>query len=182
MQRRTQMIAITGAILALAACVAPTANACSNQLGTFALRVPAIQLPGIAANDTTTAPTRGGSSIVGLWSVTFYSEGTPVDVAFDAWHSDGTEILNDFTNPIEGNVCLGAWTQTGPQTYKLKHPSWTFDTSGNLTGTAYILETVTVASGGSQYQGTYTIDFYDTSGNPEGSFSGTLSATRITPN
>jgi len=178
------MIAVTGAILALGAGLAPNANACSNKLGAFAMRVPAILPPAIPAAPSDTpadSPARLGSSIVGLWSVTFYSEGATVDVAFDAWHSDGTEILNDFTDPIEGNVCLGAWTQTGPQTFKLKHPSWTFDGNGNLTGTAYILETVTVASGGNQYQGTYTINFYDTSGNPEGSVSGTLAASRITP-
>jgi hypothetical protein len=179
------MIAITGAILALGAGLVPNARACSNKLGAFAMRAPAI-LPSVmtaAPNDTSAAtPARLGISIVGLWSVTFYSEGTAVDVAFDAWHSDGTEILNDFTDPIEGNVCLGAWAQTGLQTFKLTHPSWTFDSNGNLTGTAYILETVTVTSGGSQYQGTYTINYYDTSGNPEGSFSGTLSATRISPN
>jgi hypothetical protein len=162
MQRRIQMIAVTGAILALGAGLAPNANACSNKLGAFAMRVPAILPPAIPAAPSDTpadSPARLGSSIVGLWSVTFYSEGATVDVAFDAWHSDGTEILNDFTDPIEGNVCLGAWTQTGPQTFKLKHPSWTFDGNGNLTGTAYILETVTVASGGNQYQGTYTINF-----------------------
>src|SRR5579863_1508681 len=47
------------------------------------------------------------TSIVGLWNVTFLSGGQVVDVAFDAWHGDQTEILNDYTDPIEGNVCLG---------------------------------------------------------------------------
>ena len=101
---------------------------------------------------------------MGLWNVTFYSAGAVVDQAFDVWHSDGTEILNDFTNPIEDNVCLGVWVQTGPQTFKLKHPSWTFDTSGTLTGTAYIVETVTVGPGGNEYAGPYTVYLYDTLG------------------
>jgi len=105
-----------------------------------------------------------------------------VDQAFDAWQSGGSEILNDYTNPIEGNVCLGVWTQTGPQTYKLKHPSWTFDSSGNLTGTAYIAESVTVDAGGNGYIGIYVINFFDTSGNPVGSFNGTLKAHRVLPN
>jgi hypothetical protein len=103
-----------------------------------------------------------------------------VDQAFDVWHSDGTEILNDYTDPIEGNVCLGVWTQTGPETYQLKHPSWTFDINGNLTGTAYILETITVGSGGNEYGGPYTINFFDLSGNPVGTYPGTIKAYRIT--
>jgi len=191
MQRKIKMIAITGAILALGAGLAPNANACSNKLGAIAMRAPALlpsamtaapsETPAAPSETPADDPARPGSSVVGLWSVTFYSEGTSVDVAFDAWHSDGTEILNDFTDPIEGNVCLGAWTQTGPQTFKLKHPSWTSDSSGNLTGTAYIFETVTVTSGGNKYAGTYTIKYYDVSGNPTGTFSGTLAATRVTP-
>jgi len=83
-----------------------------------------------------TAPAPGSAAIVGLWNVTFYSAHVLVDQALDAWHSNGTEILNDFTDPIEDNACLGVWTQTGPQTFKLKHPSWTFDINGVLTGTA----------------------------------------------
>ncbi|HXM42780.1 MAG TPA: hypothetical protein VN924_16125 [Bryobacteraceae bacterium] len=175
-------IAITGALLALSVSVAPYATACSLP-GVTALKAPAILPPGLIAvpAQPNAAPGQSDTPIVGLWSVTFYSSGIAVDQAFDAWHSDGTEILNDFTDPIEGNVCLGVWTQTGPQTFKLKHPSWTFDTSGNLTGTAYILETVTVGPGGNEYEGPYSIDFYDTSGNPTGSFTGNIKAYRIMP-
>jgi hypothetical protein len=74
------------------------------------------------------------------------------------------------------------WTQTAAQSFKLKHPSWTFDSSGNLTGTAYISESVTVDAGGNGYDGQYVINFFDTSGNPVGSFSGTLKAHRVMPN
>ena len=52
--------------------------------------------------------------IVGLWKVTFTSGGQVTDVGFDAWHSDGTETLND-VSPISHNVCLGVWKQTGPR-------------------------------------------------------------------
>ena len=175
-------IVITGALLAVSASVASNATACSMP-SVFPMRTPAILPPGLipAPAQSNAAPGPSGTPIVGLWSVTFYSSGVVVDQAFDAWHSDGTEILNDFTDPIEGNVCLGVWTQAGPQTFKLKHPSWTFDTTGNLTGTAYILETVTVGPGGNEYEGPYSISFYDTSGNPTGSFTGNIKAYRIMP-
>ncbi len=126
-------------------------------------------------------PVPAWPTIAGLWLITFTSGGQTVDTGFDSWHSDGTEILNDTPAPATGNVCLGVWVQTGARTYKLKHPSWTFDDSGNLTGTAVISETVTLSAAGTQFTGTYTIAFYDNAGNSQGSFSGTVSANRITP-
>jgi hypothetical protein len=118
-------------------------------------------------------------NIVGLWQITFLSGKVVVDVGFDAWHSDGTEMLNDTPPPATGNVCIGVWTQSG-KTYKLKHPSWTFDNNGNLTGTAIIRETVTLSTTRNNFSGTYTIDFYDNSGHSEGHYTGTVQATRIT--
>lgn len=130
--------------------------------------------------ESTSSPTTQ-ASIAGLWQLSFLSGGQVVDVAFDAWHSDGTEMLNDFTNPINGNVCLGAWEQTGTLTYKLKHPSWYFDASGNLLGTEVIHETIRLSEDGSHFGGTFLIDVYDTQGNLLEQFSGTLKASRITP-
>lgn len=67
-------------------------------------------------------------SIAGLWKVTFYDDQNNVaDVAFDAWHSDGTEILNDYVSPLLGNVCLGVFAETGERAFRLKHPSWVYD-------------------------------------------------------
>ena len=185
MQRRITTITITGALLAVSASLAPNAAACSLP-GFSALKGPVVLPQGLfppssQSDAAVTAPAPGGAAIVGLWNVTFYSADVLVDQAFDAWHSDGTEILNDFTDPIEGNVCLGVWTQTGPQTFKLKHPSWTFDINGNLTGTAYILETVTVGPGGNAYEGPYSINLFDTMGNPVGSYAGVIKAERIMP-
>jgi hypothetical protein len=121
-----------------------------------------------------------GASIVGLWKSTFTSGGQVVDQGFDQWSSDGTEILNDDPAPATGNVCLGVYVKSGPSTYKLKHPSWTFDAAGNLTGAAIIREQVTVAPGGNSYKGPFTIDIYDLSGNHLAHFSGTITAQRIT--
>ena len=121
------------------------------------------------------------ASIVGLWNITFTSGGQVVDVAYDVWHSDGTEILNDYTNPIEGNVCLGVWEQTGPRSYKLKHPSWSFDNTGTLQGTVMIREKVTVSPDGNSFTGSYTYDVYDISGKFVVEYNGQVKATRIKP-
>lgn len=120
------------------------------------------------------------ASIVGLWLTTFTSGGQIVDQGFDIWTSDGTEILNDTPPPATGNVCLGTYVQTGPNTFVLKHPSWTFDNNGNLNGTAIIRETVTVQPSAKTFKGTYTIDFLTLSGANVGHYTGTVAATRIT--
>ena len=88
--------------------------------------------------------------------------------------------MNDYTNPIEGNVCLGVWEQTGKNTFKLKHPSWTFDSDGNLTGTAIIRETVIVNATAQSYSGPVTVDVYDLSGNLTATYSEEVEAQRIT--
>lgn len=141
-----------------------------------------LQQKSVETPATSVAQTSGNPSIVGLWQVTFLYDGEVFDEAFDAWHSDGNEVLNDYTNPIEGNVCLGVWEQTGRNTYKLKHPSWTFDSSGNLTGTAIIRETVIVNATAQSYSGPVTVDVYDLSGNLTATYSEQVEAKRITPN
>src|ERR1700754_3743133 len=47
-------------------------------------------------------------SIVGMWKVTFTSNGKLVDFGYSVWHSDGTEILNSGNRaPVTENFCLG---------------------------------------------------------------------------
>jgi len=119
-------------------------------------------------------------SIVGMWQVTFVSDGEVVDQGFDQWNSDGTEILNDMPPP--NNVCLGIWTQTSTpagSVIKLKHPSWTFDDAGNLTGTATIKEELTLSADGKSFMGTFTVDVVDLNGNVLQSFAGEITGDRI---
>jgi len=126
---------------------------------------------------------RGGApaSIQGLWQVTYTSAGQTVDMAFEVFHSDGTEMLNDITPPAEGNVCLGVWTQTAPTTYKLTHPAWVFDANGNLTGTEMFSVTIALNSA-DKFTGSYTLSSYDSEGNLGPVYTGILAATRIQPN
>jgi hypothetical protein len=121
-------------------------------------------------------------TIVGLWHVKFISGGQLYDEGFDQWHSDQSEILNDITPPINGNVCLGVWQKTGPLTYKLTHPAWNFDNSGNLIGTIRLQEAVTLNADGSSYQGPFSFIFFDLAGHVTSEVSGTLKAQRITVN
>lgn len=134
-----------------------------------------------ASGSSASASKPGAASIVGLWKLYVLAGGSVVDVAFDAWHSDGTEVLNDYTNPINGNVCLGVWQQTGPGAYTLKHPSWYFDGSGNLLGTVVIHEAITLSSDGNSFSGPSVEDVYDISGHFLYALNTQVKAERIQP-
>jgi hypothetical protein len=141
---------------------------------------PAVAASEAPAESALASPKDSTAPIIGLWRVTFVSGGQVVDQGFDQWNFGGTEILNDTPPPATGNVCLGVWVQTGPRTFKLKHPSWTFDNSGNLNGTAIIREQVTVDGGGDNFSGPFTIDIYDLSNNLLLHLSGQITGKRIT--
>ena len=140
-----------------------------------------------------------GASIIGMWHVTFTShgsdsdlpEGAPVDNALVIWHGDNTEIMNSDRPPQDGDFCMGIWKQTGRYTYKLNHFAWfsnVYDPTNPLSwseigpaqGPTHIVEEVTLSPDGSHYSGTFTLDAYDTSGNPGVHIEGVLSGTRIT--
>ena len=137
--------------------------------------------------------------IVGMWHVMFTAEGnsggppdgTPIDNALVVWHADGTEIMNSGRSPQDGDFCMGIWKQTGRYTYKLNHFAWfsnVYDPTNPLSwseigpaqGPTHIVEEVTLSPDGSHYSGTFTLDAYDTSGNPGVHIEGVLSGTRIT--
>jgi hypothetical protein len=126
---------------------------------------------------------RGSSParVEGLWQVTFSSDGAVVDMAYEVFHADGTEALNDITPPAEGNVCFGVWVQIDSTHFKVTHPSWVFDQNGNLAGTALFVANITLGSADS-FSGSYTLTYYDTHGSKGPVYPGTMTATSILPN
>ncbi len=131
--------------------------------------------------------TAADDRIVGFWKVKFVSEGTPgipdgtvIDNAFVQWHGDGTEIMNSSRPPATGNFCLGVWRKSGPSSYDLNHFGLSSDPGGTLIGPAQIREQFTLDRSGDRYEGTFTIDQYDLSGNPGPHLAGRITATRIT--
>ena len=135
---------------------------------------------GLSALAATAESKSGSHSFVGLWDAKVVVDGQVIDEGFDAFHSDGTEILVDQSNPITDNVCLGIWEQTGPLTVKLKHPSWYFDTNGNLLGVVIIHETLTLDHDCDSYHGSSSEDVYDIQGNKIGTYEAQITAKRIT--
>ncbi len=136
-------------------------------------------------------------SIVGMWHVVFTAHsvngeaipdpGAVIDNSVVVWHADGTEIMNSARPAQDGNFCLGVWKKTGGHSYFLNHIPWQGNDPsggpggiGNPAGGAQILEQVTLSPDGDHYSGSFTLTAYDTSGNVEVTFTGSLSATRIT--
>lgn len=141
-----------------------------------------------------------GAAIVGMWHVIFTAHtqngqnipgtGAVIDNAVVVWHRDGTEIMNSSRSAQDGNFCLGVWKLTTERTYLLNHIPWqgnVFDptapqgTVGSPQAGAQLTEEVTLNGDGNSYSGTFTLRAYDVSGNVYAWFTGTLSATRITP-
>ena len=92
-----------------------------------------------------------------------------VDFGTAQWHSDGTEFLiSGGRPPSSGDVCMGAWEQTGPSTYRLKHIALAWASSDStpsatpavFIGPAIIRETVTLSHSRNSYEGSFTIDQY----------------------
>jgi hypothetical protein len=182
--------AVAAALMAFGATFVPNASAnCKTGRGNFFQpNAAAVAVaPSEAASSLTLRADQANSkqspaSIVGLWYVSYTSGGQVIDQAFEQWHGDGTEILNDTSAPATDNVCLGVWQQTGPHTYQLKHPSWYFDLNGNLLGTVIIRETIRLSSDGNSFSGSSTDDAFDTLGNFLGEDTATVAGKRITVN
>jgi hypothetical protein len=188
---RPLTLAVAAALLAFCAAFVPNASAnCKTGRGNFFQ--PSAAAVAVAPSEAASSSLEQRSdpanskqsspSIVGLWYVSYSSGGQVIDQAFEQWHGDGTEILNDTSAPATDNVCLGVWQQTGTRTYQLKHPSWYFDLNGNLLGTVIIRETIRLSPDGNSFSGSSTDDAFDTAGNFLGEETATVAGKRITVN
>src|SRR5690242_7542973 len=92
-------------IIALSALFAPGASACAPSPRPMGLRalavVPALRLQNSAAAELALREEQDGkeSSIVGLWRSVYVSGGAVLNLAFDTWHNDGTEMALDGSAP-----------------------------------------------------------------------------------
>lgn len=181
----------------------PAASACASspsqiasafqQLLPDARNPLSLATPADLARDQSKQSNATGSSIVGMWSFQFVSQGnttrnppiqdgTMINFGYTQWHSDGTEFFTSGArSPGQGNFCLGIWEQTGPFTYQLNHFALNYDgPTGTLLGTIVVVEMVTLSPGGTQYSGTFAETVFDTKGNKTDSLKGQVTAQRVT--
>ena len=121
-------------------------------------------------------------SIVGLWHIRFLVGDQQIQEAFQIWNAGGTEVHNPNVDPRKGNICLGAWKEAAPRTFKLAHRVWFYDVSGNFQGTGNLSETLVLGEKGNTHSGTFTLDIYDPDGNLVAEVPGTVVGERISPN
>ncbi|HEX3943512.1 MAG TPA: hypothetical protein VHW69_05435 [Rhizomicrobium sp.] len=120
-----------------------------------------------------------GDSIVGFWQVSLIVDGQVVLHTMKTWHEDGTEYDNADLPPTGGNVCGGAWVNTGHRKVHNVHYGWTFDANSNPSGMFIETEDDKVARDGNSYTGPFDQKFYDVNGQLVNELSGTVSATRV---
>ena len=136
-----------------------------------------IQNGSAAASDNALNP-----SIVGLWHIRFLVGDQTIQEAFQIWNTGGTEAHNPNVDPRTGSICLGAWKEAAPRTFKLTHRVWSYDTSGNFLGTINLNETLVLGDKGNTHNGSFTLDFYDPLGNFMFEVPGSVVGERISPN
>jgi hypothetical protein len=175
-------------LAALCFVAVPTfATAACGSFGATGIKA-SIKLPALAHPDLDFPPSPFGSTIVGLWHVTYTGPGDSLfNDTFDTWHADGTEIESAYLAPAGGNMCVGVWAQTGDKKVKLHHVGWDFNpATPAATATDYFTldEEIKVASDGKTYSGTFTFKIWNLDGttpSPQPVVTGTIAATRITP-
>jgi len=118
-------------------------------------------------------------SIVGLWYVQFVVGGQTIQEAFQNWNLGGTEVHNPNVDPRTGNVCLGTWVPMPGGGFKLAHRVWNYDNNGDFMGTIHLSETIHLSRNGSEQIGSFTLDFYDPSGNFITEVAGNVTGQRI---
>lgn len=167
-------------ILLSAAAIALMAGSLSAQ----ACNLDVIANPGQWAPQVKLPPTLRTSgkfnSVVGVWQASLTVSGTAFLSVIETWNSDGNEFLSSDKNPIEGNLCQGVWKTVGHRGVQLHHMGWTFDTSGNPTGTLVDDTSVTLDRKFMTYSGTFDFKFYDVNGNLTKEVTGDIAATRLT--
>jgi hypothetical protein len=130
-----------------------------------------------AASDSAVNP-----SIVGLWHIRFLVGDQQIQEAFQIWNVGGTEVHNPNVDPRGGSVCLGAWKEAAPRTFKLTHRVWMYDTNGDFQGIGVLSETLVLGDRGNNHSGSFALDFYDPFGNFLFEVPGTVVGERISPN
>jgi hypothetical protein len=135
----------------------------------------------LAENQSAASDNAVNTSIVGLWHINFLVGGHQIQEAFQIWNTGGTEVHNPNVDPRTGNVCLGAWKEAAPHTFKLTHRVWLYDTMGNFQGTGRLTETLVLGDRGNTHSGSFTLAFYDSAGNLVLEVAGTVVGERISP-
>jgi len=173
---------------AMAQCSA-SFNAMAEAAVSARSQLPALQLSARRNSAAAASDAAVNTSIVGMWHIKFNITvpGVPdpitIQEAFQIWNTGGTEVHNPNVDPRGGSVCLGAWKEAAPQTFKLTHRVWLWKTDGTFLGIGHLTETLTLGDRGNTHSGTFTLDLYDASDSfLDNLATGDVVGERISPN
>src|SRR3979490_1548520 len=157
---------------------ASASASCGDSLSAMAAAAASLQAQSRPIQQNSqSAGDNSGKSIVGLWHTQFIVGDQALQDAYQIWNVGGTEVHNANVDPRGGFVCLGAWKRAPHGVFKLVHRALQCDTNGTFLGTIHLSETLTLGNGGNTHSGSFTIDFYDPSGNFQ--FAGSVKGERI---
>lgn len=130
-------------------------------------------------------------AVTGLWKFTLTAkgnttikDGTLVDFGYQAWHDDGTELLNSGSRPpMTSSFCMGVWERVSYQHYVLNHVTLSWDPTGTVfVGPGSIREEIVVDGTKNHFAGTFEIIQYSTDDKTVlADIKGVVAAERITP-
>jgi hypothetical protein len=152
---------------------------CGDSLSAMAAGSASVHSQSNPIANSTSSGDNAPKSMVGLWHIQFTVGGQTIQEAYQLWNAGGTEVHNPNVDPRTGNVCLGVWKHAPHGAFKLAHRVWNYDANGNFLGTIHLSETVTVGQGGNTHSGSFTLDFYDPSGNLVMELPGSVTGERI---
>jgi hypothetical protein len=154
---------------------------CGDSLSAMIAGATSVQSQSRAIQPDAKSPQDHHSNIIGLWHIQFTVGDQTIQEAYQLWNAGGTEIHNPNVDPRTGNVCLGVWKHSKGG-FNLAHRVWQYDANGNFLGTINLSENVALTSDGNTHTGSFTLDFYDPSGNFQFEVAGNVTAERISVN
>ena len=152
---------------------------CGDSLSAMAAGAAAVKSQSRPVQQNSKSAGDNAGTMVGLWHIVFTVEDTTIQEAYQLWNAGGTEVHNPNVDPRGGSVCLGVWKHAEHGAFKLAHRVWSYDTNGTFLGTIHLSETVTLGGGGNTHSGSFTLDFYDPSGNFLFEVAGNVTGERI---
>ncbi|PYX32024.1 MAG: hypothetical protein DMG80_08850 [Acidobacteria bacterium] len=179
--RISNFVKLAACMILLVGISAVASASCGDSLSAMAASAAAsqIQTRPIQNKSHSEAPGGARTSIIGLWHIQFKVGDQTIQEAFQLWNAGGTEVHNPNVDPRSGNVCLGVWRHAKNNAFKLAHRVWSYDANGNFMGTIHLSETLTLGNNGQTHSGTFTLDFFDPSGNFQFEVPGNVIAERI---
>ena len=152
---------------------------CGDSLSAMAAGAASVQSQSRPVQQNSKSAGDNGGTMVGLWHIVFTVGDTTIQEAYQLWNAGGTEIHNPNVDPRSGNVCLGVWKHAEHGAFKLAHRVWSYDTNGTFLGTIHLSETLTLGNGGNTHSGSFTLGFFDPSGNFLSDVTGSVAGERI---